>query len=202
MVNQAAPLPMQSQQDPQSCTALGTTKPHPDLAKDVMPAAKRKKIPLKRAPWVITAGFQAIYHPTLLLPPKNCANHPHPPRKVKQFSGKEFCSPDSLIFRVPQQRVVLHSQGLYPGLGRQRCSTPSTNTPLCQRKHQKQFFLAGTSRGSESILSLGLFVQLNAVLMGFAVCWAQSRSCLPAQREAGWKREAGIATVPTKKIAD
>lgn len=76
---------------------------------------------------MIAAGFQAIYHPTPLLPPGNQAK---PPPKV---SGKEFCSPDSFIFRVLQQRVVLRSQGLHLLLGRQRCSMPSTNT-LHQRK--------------------------------------------------------------------
>jgi len=137
-----------------------------------MPGLKRKKqIPVKRVPWVTAAGFQDVYHPALLLSPKNRAN---PPPKVSQFSGKEFCSPDGSISSVPQQSLVLPSQG--------SDAPHPPPTPALPKEMPKAFFLAGPSRGGGSTLGLGLFAQSALFLTGF--CRARSRSCPPPRREA------------------
>ena len=139
---------------------------------------------------MIAAGFQAIYchqgsgeAPTQPLPPENRAK---PPPKVNQFSGKEVCSPDSFIFRVPQQRVVLCAQGW-------ACSNaphlPPTS-PFAKGNTESSFSCLVQAEVRGIILDLGLFAQSDMFLAGFAVCWAQSCSCLSPRQEVGWGRGA------------
>lgn len=191
--------PRRASRTPSPAQPRAPPKPTQPIAKAVMPSAerKKKKYPSEKSSIGDRCGFPRpfVTQPGRFLP--KTVQNPLP--KLTNSLGRKPAPPTASFLGCRSKGRFCAPRSRARGWARSDAPHLPPTPPSTKGNTKSSFSCPVQAEGGEIILGLGLFAQSNMFLVGFAVCRARSRPCLSPRREAGWEREAGIATVPARK---